>query len=185
MYPGRRRGGNKAQIEAQRKRKSNARIYDSFPIRTWDHWLDERQVRIFVQALDGDGLAKGAPRDLLLGTKLLASPGFAGRQPIPAKSKSSSRPTTTRSCSPPPPIATRPPIFTDAELFVDLAGGEPRAITQGTASWSRPCFTRDGRTLLALVEEQGPAVYNAQRLAAFSWPDLGKPRISPVASTAP
>ena len=46
-------------IAAHRARKSNARIFDGFPIRSWDHWLDERQVRIFVQALDEDGLPTG------------------------------------------------------------------------------------------------------------------------------
>src|SRR5262249_25387347 len=68
--------------------------------------------------------------------------------------------------------------FTNAELFVaDVAGGEPRAITRGTASWSLPHFTPDGRTLLAVLEERGRAVYNAQRLAAINWPGFGKPRI--------
>jgi dipeptidyl aminopeptidase/acylaminoacyl peptidase len=58
-----------------------------------------------------------------------------------------------------------------------VAGGEPRAITTGAASWSMPRFTRDGRNLLALVEEQGPNVYNEARLATFSWPNPGKYRI--------
>ena len=81
MYPGANdEATNKARIEAHRARKSNARIFDGFPIRNWDHWLDERQVRIFVQALDEDGLPSGAPRDLLAGTQLAANPGFAGRQ---------------------------------------------------------------------------------------------------------
>ncbi len=81
MYPDSRDdAANKARIEANRSRKSNARIFDGFPIRGWDHWLDERQPRIFVQALDADGLPGGAPRDLLAGTRLAASPGFAGRQ---------------------------------------------------------------------------------------------------------
>jgi hypothetical protein len=56
------------------------RIFDGFPIRSWDHWLDERQVRIFVQELGENGLATASPRDLLAGTALAASAGFAGRQ---------------------------------------------------------------------------------------------------------
>jgi dipeptidyl aminopeptidase/acylaminoacyl peptidase len=181
MYPGTAdEASNKAKIEAHRDRKSNARIYDGFPVRNWDRWIDERQVRIFVQALDGEGLAKGAPRDLLLGTKLLANPGFAGRltdtgeemeiQFTPDSQAIVFAATTNRNQA--------AYAMTNAELFVQsLAGGEPRAITQGTASWSLPYFTRDGGTLLAVIEEQGPAVYNAQRLAAFSWPNPGKPRI--------
>jgi len=71
---------NKAAIEAHRARKANVRIFDGFPVRNWDRWLDERQVRIHVLDLDADGLAAGAPRDLLAGTRLAASPGFSGRQ---------------------------------------------------------------------------------------------------------
>src|SRR5688572_5681713 len=75
MYPGARDdAANRERIEAQRARKANVRIYDGFPIRAWDHWLDERRPRIFVQALDENGLAHGEPRDLLAGTKLLAGP---------------------------------------------------------------------------------------------------------------
>ena len=79
---GRERRSNQQGERSRRTaaRKSNARIFEGFPIRSWDHWLDERQVRIFVQALDEDGLPSGAPRDLLAGTQLAASPGFAGRQ---------------------------------------------------------------------------------------------------------
>jgi len=181
MFPGTTDdAGNKAAIDAYRERKSSARIYDGFPVRNWDHWLDPRQVRIFVQALDGDGLSLGPPRDLLAGTKLLATPGFAGRltdtgeemeiEFTPDNQSIVFVATVNRN------RAAR--AFTNAELFVqDVKGGEPRAITQGTASWSLPHFTPDGTTLLAVAEEQGPLVYHAQRLAAFAWPDPGKPRI--------
>lgn len=181
MYPGSTDDtSNKAAIEANRQRKSNARIYDGFPVRNWDHWLDERQLRIFIQPLDADGLAQGAPRDLLLGTKLLANPGFAGRltdtgeemeiEFTPDNQAIVFAATMNRNRA--------AYAFTNAELFLQgVNGGEPRPITQGTASWSLPHFTRDGSTLLAVSEEQGPMVYNAQRLAAFTWPNPGKPRI--------
>jgi dipeptidyl aminopeptidase/acylaminoacyl peptidase len=81
MYPqAHDEAANRKAIEARRERKANVRIYDGFPVRSWDHWLDERQVRPHVLDLDADGLAAGAPRDLLNGTKLAANPGFAGRQ---------------------------------------------------------------------------------------------------------
>jgi len=181
MYPGARdEDSNKAQIDAFRNRKSNARIFDGFPVRSWDHWLDERQVRIFVLPLDDDGLPAGPPRDLLAGTHLAANPGFAGRQTdtgeeieiefTPDNKSVVFAATTNRNQA--------AYAFTDAQLFVaDVAGGEPRAITTGAASWSMPRFTRDGRNLLALVEEQGPNVYNEARLATFSWPNPGKYRI--------
>lgn len=181
MYPDARDDQeNQARIEAHRNRKSNARIFDGFPIRGWDHWLDQRQPRIFVQALDADGLPGGAPRDLLAGTRLAASPGFAGRQTdigeeielefTPDDKSLVFAATTNRDQA--------AHAFTDGQLFVvAVAGGEPRAITSGAASWSWPHFTRDGRTLLGIREERGPNVYNAPRLAALSWPNPGNFRI--------
>lgn len=181
MYPGARDdAANRERIEAHRARKANVRIYDGFPIRAWDHWLDERQPRIFVQALDDSGLAHGEPRDLLGGTKLLAGPGFAGRQTdtgeeievefTPDDSAIVFAATTNRN--------EAAYAFTDSQLFVtSVNGGEPRQLTTGLDSWSRPHFTPDARTLIALIEKQGEAVYNSTRLATFSWPELGAPRV--------
>jgi dipeptidyl aminopeptidase/acylaminoacyl peptidase len=171
---------NKARIEAIRTRKSSARIFDSFPIRNWDHWLDERQVRIFVQAMDEEGNPQGPARDLLAGTRLADNPGFAGRQTdtgeeieiefTPDNKAVVFAATTNRNQA--------AYAFTDGQLFVvDVAGGEPRAITTGQSSWSMPRFTPDGRALVAVVEEQQQNVYNAARLAAFSWPNPDKYRI--------
>ena len=55
-----------------------------------------------------------------------------------------------------------------------MSGGEPRQITTGSNTWSQPRFTPDGRTLLAVLETQGPNVYNASRVAAFPWPALDR-----------
>ena len=171
---------NKERIAALSNRKANVRIFEGFPIRSWDRWLDDRQVRVFVMPLDDSGLPAGAPRDLLAGTRLAASPGFAGRQTdtgeeleiefTPDNKAVVFAATTNRNQS--------ASAFTDAQLFIaEVTGGEPRAITSGGVSWSFPRFTPDGGTLLAVVENTGPNVYNAARLAAFSWPALGQPRI--------
>ena len=62
-------------VAADRKqRKSNARIYDSMPVRFWKAWLDEKKPHIFIQ-----DLREGAhPVDVLKGSKLAESPGFGG-----------------------------------------------------------------------------------------------------------
>ena len=181
MYPDARdEATNKELIEAHRNRKSNARVFDGFPVRSWDHWLDERQARIFVQALDADGLPSGNPRDLLAGTALAASAGYAARQTdtgeeleiefTPDNKALIFAATTNRNAA--------AYAFTDAQLFLlNVGGGEPRRITTGSNNWSWPHFTPDGRTLLALLEEQSSNVYNTTRLAAFPWPNPDKYRI--------
>jgi len=171
---------NKALVEKRHARKSNARIYDGFPIRSWDRWLDDRQARIFVLSLDEDGLPVGSPRDLLAGTKLAASAGFAGRQTdtgeeieiefTPDNQSVVFAATTNRNAA--------AYAFTDSQLFVaSVKGGEPKQLTQGNNTWSQPRFTPDGRILLAMLEVQGSSVYNASRLAAFTWPDTSKHHI--------
>ena len=178
---------NKALLEAHRARKSNARIYDRFPIRSWDHWLDERQVRILVLELDEDGLSAGSPRDLLAGTKLAASAGFAGRQTdtgeeieiefTPDNQSVVFAATTNRNAA--------AYAFTDSQLFLtSVKGGEPKQLTHGNNTWSQPRFTPDGRTLLAMLEDQGTSVYNASRLAAFTGPTPASTTSSPTASIA-
>jgi dipeptidyl aminopeptidase/acylaminoacyl peptidase len=171
---------NKRAMDAHRERKANVRIYDGFPVRSWDRWLDERQVRIHVLDLDADGLPAGAPRDLLAGTKLAANPGFAGRQSdtgeeldmefTPDGGSLIFTATTNRNAA--------AYAFTDSQLFiVGVQGGEPRQITTGRDSWSRPRFTPDGSTLLALLETQGKAVYNQTRIAIVPWNAPGAPRV--------
>jgi dipeptidyl aminopeptidase/acylaminoacyl peptidase len=181
MYPGAAdERDNKARIEAGRKRKSNARIFDGFPVRRWDRWVDEFQPRVFILPLDAEGVASATPRDLLAGTRLAANPGFAGRQTDTGEemdleftpdnqslvfSAATNRDQAAHS-------------FTDAQLFiVEVGGGEPRPLTSGPAIWSLPHFTPDGKTLLAIREAQGSFVYNALRLVAFSWPDPGNFRV--------
>ncbi|HZN12348.1 MAG TPA: S9 family peptidase, partial [Blastocatellia bacterium] len=65
VYPGAADDEANKKVAAERKaRKYRARVYDGFPIRYWDKWLDDTQPHLFVQALE-----PGAPaKDLLAGT---------------------------------------------------------------------------------------------------------------------
>jgi hypothetical protein len=74
VYPGAADdAANRKIADARKSRKYHARVYEAFPVRHWDHWLDDRQVHLFVQQIDG-----GTARDLLAGTRLAAEPGFGG-----------------------------------------------------------------------------------------------------------
>src|SRR5207245_3981781 len=58
-YPGAADAEANRKIAAERKdAKSRVRIYDSFPIRRWDRWLDATQTHLFVVPAEG-----GAARD--------------------------------------------------------------------------------------------------------------------------
>jgi len=141
---------NKAQLAAHRARKSSARIYDGFPIRNWDHWIDERQVRIFVLALDDDGQPSGAPRDLLAGTKLAAKPGFAGRQTA-SHSAFVSRPSSswTTTCS--STLRPAPPHSTGMLIAFRRASSTAARISASRSGVSRPSRSHSSSYAISVV----------------------------------
>jgi hypothetical protein len=86
MYPeAKDEASNKAIIEEHRARKNNARIFDGFPVRSWDRWLDERQARRIRHGLDEDGLPVGPRATCSQERSFAASAGYAGRQTIRAR----------------------------------------------------------------------------------------------------
>ena len=178
VFPGAADEDANKKIAAERKAlKYKARVYDKFPIRNWDKWLEDTQAHLFVQTLEPSAKAK----DLLAKTKLVSEGGFAGRVQdsgeefdavwTPDGESVVFVATTNRDRA---AYAT-----TNSALFkVSAAGGEPVPLTTGADSFTRPMFRPDGRALYALftVEANGK-VYNLDRLAKFSWPNLDQPII--------
>ena len=71
VYPNAADDAANKKIAAERKdQKYKVRAYDSFPVRYWDRWLDDRQIHVFVQSLE----PRARREDLLAGTKLVAEP---------------------------------------------------------------------------------------------------------------
>jgi len=76
VYPGAPDDEANKKIAAERKaQKYRARVYEKFPIRNWDKWVEDTQSHLFVQDAQPGARAK----DLLAGTKLVNERGFAGR----------------------------------------------------------------------------------------------------------
>ncbi len=164
---------------AERKaRKYRARVYTSFPIRHWDRWLDPTQTHLFVQTLEPGAAA----RDLLAGTKLASQPGFGGL-PSAMGGPDSLNPVWAPDGQSVVFVATvnRDAAAYDAvdtHLFhVPVAGGEPRQLTSGRGSHSRPTFRPDGKALYCLFEPRTGKIYNLDRLAMLDWPNPGPPKV--------
>jgi dipeptidyl aminopeptidase/acylaminoacyl peptidase len=161
---------------AERKaRKHKVRIYEGFPIRYWDRWLDDTEPHVFVQEL-----APGAKaRDLLAGSRLVAHAGFGGRMTDTGEELDTA-------WSPDGALVvfaatTARDTAAYAEVSVHLykvpaAGGEPEALTAGPGTYERPAFAPDG-TLLALHTPQNGQGYNLTRLARVPWPAAGAPTV--------
>jgi dipeptidyl aminopeptidase/acylaminoacyl peptidase len=166
---------NRTRIEANKARKYNARAYDSFPIRRWDRWLDERRPTLMLQPLDGSSQAK----DLLAGTALRNAPGFGGDLDndgdqidaawTPDGSRIVFTATTDRDRS------ARAEVQ-QALYAMPAAGGEPKRLTGDEASYAAPAFSEDGKSLFVRLSPNNEFVYNDDRLVRFDFGDaLGKP----------
>jgi dipeptidyl aminopeptidase/acylaminoacyl peptidase len=160
---------NKKAAAERKARKYNARVYESFPIRYWDHWLDDRQPHLFT--LD---LATRVARDVFAGTKFAASPGFDG-----ATGATSSDVTgvwtpdgtgivfaATQNRN----AAAYASVLTHL-WYVPRTGGEPRLLGGGDFSFSDPQFSADGRKIYAVREvENDGKVYHLSKLVMANWP---------------
>jgi dipeptidyl aminopeptidase/acylaminoacyl peptidase len=165
-------------IAAERRaRKWNARTYETFPIRYWNAWLDEKKPRVFVQDLNGGA----GPRDLLKGSQLVETRGFAGAF-SPAGGQELQAVWTPDGKSVVFVAYTNRDetmsAETESHLFlVPASGGEPRRITEPGQSFHSPRFSRSGDALYALHQRnpvKGGRLYSLTRLVRFAWPDAGK-----------
>lgn len=169
---------SKRLVEEEKSRKYNVRTYTSFPIRNWDKWLPERDVRVIVQTI-----GQNDARDLLADSQLVKEPGFAARTTqggseldvVWTPDGQSIVFSATRN-------ANRSAFdFTNTELWqVSASGGEPRRLTgkdspEGGDSWAEPRFSPDGKTLYAFLEPRTARVYNSTRIGVLDWPSA-KPR---------
>jgi dipeptidyl aminopeptidase/acylaminoacyl peptidase len=178
VYPGANSDEENRKIAVERKaHKYNLRVFDSFPIRSWDHWLDDLRPHVLVQNLE----AGAAPRDLLAGTKLAALPGFEGEfgddgSSLGARwSPDGNRIVFTATADLNHSISE--PAST--ELYsVPANGGEPVQLTSGPDSYSNPMFRPDGKALYATRERsEAVSLYSLDRLVKIDWPPTGPPKM--------
>jgi len=164
---------NKRLAKEKKDRKYKARVFDSFPVRNWDKWLDEMQTHVLVQGLE-DG---AKPKDLLAGTKLAAEKGFGGRIGSGSDDIDAVWSPDGGSVLFVASADRASAAFSETTIHiysVKTSGGEPKQLTEGAATYGRPTFSPDGKTLYALYEPIGPKVYNLTRLTAI---DDGKTKV--------
>ncbi len=65
---------NRKAVQERKNAKSKVRIYDTFPIKNFDHWIEESKSHLWVVDVSGDRKA----RSLFGSSKAAAMPGFGG-----------------------------------------------------------------------------------------------------------
>jgi dipeptidyl aminopeptidase/acylaminoacyl peptidase len=162
---------NKKMQKERKDRKYNVRVYEHFPVRFWNQWLDERIPTIEVQALD-----QSTAKDLLAATKLAQSKGFFGSQ-------SDSGVTLSPLWSP----DGREILFNATVEHWNAAfahvshhlyrmpaeGGEPTPVTPAAGEYGDAAFSADGRMLFFTYAPQDAEVYHLSRLYRTGWPAGG------------
>jgi dipeptidyl aminopeptidase/acylaminoacyl peptidase len=175
VYPGAADDEANKKIAAERKgQKYRVRVYENFPIRNWDKWLEDTHAHLFIQDAQPGAKAK----DLLAGSKLVSERGFAGRVTdsgeeldavwAPQGDAIVFVASTNRNAA--------AYANTNTSLFkVSTSGGEPVRLTTSSDSFGRPAFRPDGKALYASFNvETTDKTYNLDRLAKLSWPSVGQ-----------
>lgn len=168
---------NRSAAKLERDRKEKVRVYESFPVRNWDRWLDNKQVHLMVQAID----SSANPSDILAGTALSLQAGYGtptaegSREDIDAAWSPDGKSVVFA-------VMTERNASAYAEVPMQLyraslAGGEPDVITNAAGSYSKPTFSPDGKVLYATFNPNNKKVYNLTRLVAFDWPSMKNERV--------
>ena len=173
---------NAADDEANRKiaaehkaRKYNVRVYEHFPIRQWNEWLDERQPTLLVQTLEPGAKAK----DILSTTALAHSSGFSG---VPDPTSAGSSLAGVWSPDGKEVVFTATTERWNASFAhvgfhlyrVDAAGAvEPRIITPLAGEYEAAQFSPDGKALYFKYVTQDEEIYHLPRLNRVPWPAGG------------
>lgn len=155
---------NKKMIEEKKKLKYKARVYTSFPIRNWDHWLDEKQTHLFVQYIHPDSLSL----NLFSNVEISKASGFSFSSACwTPDSKSILFAATTNNNT----AAYQVP---NSQLFqVSISGIDLKALTTSQENYENPGFSLDGKYLICLSSQfNNNKVYNENRLVRFDWPNL-------------
>jgi dipeptidyl aminopeptidase/acylaminoacyl peptidase len=162
--------------DERKNRKYTVREFDSFPIRRWDQWLDDKQIHVFVQSLDSNSKAK----DLLAETKLIQNAGYGARNLDSGEEMDATWApdgqsvlfvaTTERNAGAYASVHTH--IYQ-----VPAGGGEPRQLTKGNATYEHPKFRPDGRALYFSVTDDHNQIYAHERIGMATWPWSGEPKV--------
>ena len=143
---------NRKVVQERKNIKSKVRIYDSFPIRDFDHWIEESKSQLWVVDVAGDRKA----RSLFGASKAAARPGFGGTALGGVWSPDGQ--SVVFMAAEDEGVAARAAVVTHL-WQVPASGGEPKRLTPDGWDFGAPAFRPDGKALCYSVSEAKPVIY--------------------------
>jgi dipeptidyl aminopeptidase/acylaminoacyl peptidase len=156
---------NRKIAQDKRSAKSKVRVYETFPIRNFDRWLDESKTHLWVTDAAPAGERKA--RSLLAGTKLAALAGFGGDSLNAAWAPDGQSIVFTATDR--RDAAARAAV-TSALWQVPVGGGEPARLPAEGWDMGAPRFRPDGKGICFSGSDARVAIYTVPRLGCASWP---------------
>jgi dipeptidyl aminopeptidase/acylaminoacyl peptidase len=156
---------NRKIAQDKRSAKSKVRVYETFPIRNFDRWLDESKTHLWVTDAAPAGERKA--RSLLAGTKLAALAGFGGDSLNAAWAPDGQSIVFTATDR--RDAAARAAV-TSALWRVPVGGGEPARLPAEGWDMGAPRFRPDGKAICFSGSDARVAIYTVPRLGCASWP---------------
>jgi Tol biopolymer transport system component len=166
---------NKKIAAEHKERKYNVRLYEHFPVRYWNQWLDERQPTIMVQAIEPGS----TPKDILSATALARTAGFSGPETETSVSLAALwspdghevlfTATTERW------NAAFAQVGYHLYRVTAEGGAEPRIVSPASGDYEEAKFSGDGKSLYFKYAPQDSEVYHLPHLNRVAWPAGGEP----------
>ncbi len=154
---------NRKSAQDRKNAKSKVRIYETFPIRNFDRWIEDSRTHLWVVEVGGDKKA----RSLLAGTKLAALPGFGG-DTLNAVWTPDGQAIVFAA---PDRLETSARASVAGSLWqVPVAGGEPVRLNADGWDVSAAKFRPDGKSICFSGNDAKPAIYALPRLGCAAWP---------------
>jgi dipeptidyl aminopeptidase/acylaminoacyl peptidase len=158
---------NRKAAQEKKNAKSKVRVYETFPIRNFDKWIEESKTQLWIVEVDGDRKS----RALFAGSKLAAMPGYSGDSlsaVFAPDGESIVFAAADRS-----DVAARAMVVSSL-WRVAVAGGEPTRLATDGWDVGGARFSPDGKTVCFSASDGKAAIYALPRLGCAPWPMTGQ-----------
>jgi len=159
---------NRKAVQERKNAKSKVRIYDAFPIRNFDRWIEDSKPHLWVVALDGEKKT----RSLFAGSKMAGRSGYNGDGLSAAWAPDGESLVFAAADS---ADAGARAMVLSSIWQIPAGGGEPTRIGADAFDASAPRFSPDGKTLCFTAADGKAAIYALSRVACATWPMAGQP----------